>query len=327
MGAWSTLGEGEDFSDLKHDLPIDWVIQELWNLTVTSAKQRCPNPEHIDGHPSWNVYASNGHGVLDKHSCYGCGFRGDIFDVIRETYNISFYEAVGIARDVLLPKFNGTEWNGGIDNKVQVSPEELEENWRILSGEGHDTGSYYRFLAMYQKEKHIEFGKDFYEYPVHTWKWQGLRSLKALAMPHFAPTGEVNGVKLRDSRDIETKWGLVGSHYPWLYGSWRDTSQENVVLCEGETDTVYMAYQMEGRKVDVMGIPTGVRQQPSPFMLEQLRDRRVWIVFDGDDPGQEGAHIWNDALGQPEKRIIVVPNGEDVCSCGIPATELLGLKG
>lgn len=133
----ATLTEHVTPADIKDLLPIDWVINELMGLGVSNRKIRCPNPHHKDDTPSFNVWSANGSGVLNRMGCYGCDYKGDVFDVIQGHFGVTFSQAFDIATDDLLPKYQGVEWTGGRDDREYVSPEEMAEKYNEQIGRAH----------------------------------------------------------------------------------------------------------------------------------------------------------------------------------------------
>lgn len=311
-----SLGTPEE---LKAQLPLEWVIGECWGLWgVGSRRVICPFPDHKDDTPSFNLWAPGLNGYYTKFGCYGCGERGDAIDVIQKHYQVGYYAALDIGFNELLPEFLKSNYRVGVDTRSWISPEHVENEYAHLMQGGSDQDVYY---ALLEAKRMLELNG----YPHREWRWSGHLNIRALSMPHYDEGGNLTGVKFRDPVNLSSKWGIRGSKYPTLYGAWRDTGAEDVVLCEGESDTVWTAYYLQGRKCDVFGLPTGANQPAVAQALELLGDRRVWMVFDGDAAGEKAAEIWRKALGDKAKRIAIAA-GEDVMSCGIPVTEILGLK-
>lgn len=100
--------------------------------------------------------------------------------------------------------------------------------------------------------------------------------------------------------------------------------RENVVLCEGETDTIWAAWQLADRNCEVFGLPTGAGQEPNKEQAEHIQDRSVWIMFDGDAAGRLAAGKWKSRLARGH--IVEIPAGEDIVSCGVSVLKLLGLE-
>lgn len=90
---------------------------------------RCPNPYHQDIHPSWSI---------DKHkgiyNCYSCGFKGNIFTLVKELTGQSFYEFMKI-QDISSFVFSST-----LSNSSYTPPNFGETRFNEVAIEGalHD---------------------------------------------------------------------------------------------------------------------------------------------------------------------------------------------
>lgn len=303
---------------IREQLPLEWTIGHLWGLWgVGKTRVSCPSGDHGDSTPSFNLWAPDNTGQYTKFGCYGCGIRGDVLDAIQLYYHVGFHEAIDIAVDKLIPEFQKSSYVCGLETRPESSVEEMRVVYDELCSMGHDQA----ILTRFQNSK---FMLTTGPYPHDEWRWRGHKSISGVSHPHYSPSDELFGVKFRDKLDLSKKWGIRGSKFSYLYGSWRDQGRENVVLCEGETDTVWAAWQLRDRNCDVMGIPTGAAQQPPYEAVAQLMGRKVWILFDGDPAGRRGASNWETRLAGAV--IVDVPDGEDLMSCGISVPKLLGLK-
>jgi len=319
MSVWTELAQPVDHYEpayIKKELPIEWTLGVLWDLWGTGHhKIRCPMPDHNDSTPSFNLYEPNSSGVFQKMGCLGCGFRADVIDLIRMHYDVSYTEAIQIALSDLIPQYHASGYTPNVDNREATVEDVWDEYGKIIT-----TGVDDNILRHFLNNKLMS--------PVDTfarneWRWKGHRHLHGISMPHFSEVGELTGVRFRDFRDSKRKWGILGSRFPQLYGAWRDRGNEDVVLCEGETDTVWTSWDLQGRAVDVFGIVTA-NQRPENGALAQVKNRRCWIMFDNDDAGNRAADQWLSAL--PRAKRIEIPAGEDVLSCHIPVKRLLSLK-
>jgi hypothetical protein len=73
--------------------------------------------------------------------------------------------------------------------------------------------------------------------------------------------------------------------------------------------------------MDVFGLSTSAKG-PSRRMLDHLEDRRVFVVYDGDDAGRAAVHEWMRA--RPHESFVVrLPEETDILSCGLPIGDLL----
>lgn len=49
---------------------------------------KCPNPAHIDRKPSWDINVQKNSGKFCVHSCFSCGYSGDIVGLVKDTLNL-----------------------------------------------------------------------------------------------------------------------------------------------------------------------------------------------------------------------------------------------
>jgi hypothetical protein len=186
--------------------------------------------------------------------------------------------------------------------------------FRKILNEGHDDNTYRQFL------RHKEHGRllPAADYLRDEWRWGS--NLNVIYMPHRGPNRLLTGVKFRGPIN-GVKWSLAGSHYPHLYGSWRDHGHEDVFVAEGETDTGWAAWSLRDRPFDVFGLASGTAQLPTREAGMLLQGRRVWLALDPDDAGTRALERWQSVL--PCASSVSVPAGEDLLSCGIPVIDLL----
>lgn len=304
--------------EVKKRLPLEWLIGDSWGIWgVGSRKVACPNPEHKDDTPSFNLWSPDDKGLFTKFGCYGCGIKGDAIDVIKQHYGVDFHEALRIAEQDLIPKYESSDYNPKQYYSSSMSPEDIEEAYEELVSSGFGDVPYISFLANRGILPVLSFGRE-------QWAWMGHSSISAVSFPHYNTDGKLTGVKFRDSAHTDRRWGIRGSRYPHLYGAWRDSGHQNLILCEGETDTVFASWQLRDRQCDVLGLPTGATQHPTTEYLEQVRNRTVWLAFDGDKAGRDATKIWMDLL--PDAKVVVIPDGRDICNCDQTMVQLLGLR-
>lgn len=303
---------------IKEDLPLEWVLGQLWGLwNLGSHKVSCPSPTHSDSTPSFNLWKPDASGRYTKFGCYGCSLRGDVIDAVQIHYEVGYVEALEIASSKLLPEYQKSGFLPQQDTRERIPVEAVRRSYDELLEYELDLPTVVRFLNMMDMMDVLSY--------VDQWKVHGHKLIHAVGFPHYNPSGELTGVKFRDPVKRSKKWGIRGSQFPWLYGAWRDLGRQHVVLCEGESDTIWAAHQLRERNCDVLGLPTGALQIPTAHQLEQLEGRVVWLVFDGDDAGKAATATWMDRLARGH--IVEVPRNHDLVSCGISMHDLLGLKG
>jgi len=55
---------------------------------------KCPNPDHKDKTPSWNIYSVVGHEKNGVFGCWSCKFSGDIFKLVMQLKKCDFPAAI-----------------------------------------------------------------------------------------------------------------------------------------------------------------------------------------------------------------------------------------
>lgn len=306
-------------ANIKAALPVEWALGHLFGVWGAGNGEMisCPLPGHQDDTASFNLWASNEDGVPQRFGCFGCGANGDVIDLIREARGVGFTEACTIAVDELLPEFiNGGEWEPTrtSDPRRAATPAELEKEFNGLRFDGEP-------LWMFLVAKGLT---DVAAYAQEVWGWHGItRPLPAIVHPHLNWDKELTGIRYRSVRS-GSRWTARGSRFDALYGAWRDWERPAVLLTEGETDTVYAAWQLQGEQVDVLGLPSGAAQRPPEECVKRLEMRTVWLAFDGDMAGRIAEARWKVALeGTSDVRIIRMPEGQDVCSVGVHVRKLM----
>lgn len=301
---------------LKVVLSLQWTLGYLFGLwNVGRVKVICPNPRHKDDTPSFNLWSLSSDGHFTKFGCYGCSWKGDVLDLIQLKYGCDFSKAMDIGFDDLLPLYRDQLAHGYDEKEYEpeiVSQEDLEAQYHMLCLQGHNRTSYLCYLARKSMLAIGNFGHE-------EWGWTGHQ--RSISTPHYNADGFVTGVKFRDTKDPRSKWSLSGSEFNSLYGAWRDSRKDNVVLCEGESDTVWASFHLKERNCDVLGIPTGAARGPNDSNLTELDGRTVYLMFDGDEGGRLATSLWYPRLARAH--IIEVPEGEDLVSCNIPIASLL----
>lgn len=131
-----------------------------------------------------------------------------------------------------------------------------------------------------------------------------------------------HGIKYRpaDPR-ASAKWSEGGSKYKEPYGIHRDTGQDTVLLCEGESDTWAAAWALRDKveSVLVLGLPTASRT-PDAKAQKRLAGRNVVLAFDPDRAGAMATERWTTALHAARGVWYVpVPDGKDLASVGVDA--------
>ena len=298
-------------------VPLAWAVGYLFGAWDAGADMTpCPLPGHQDDTPSFNLWASDEDGYPQRFGCFGCAENGDVVDLVRLARGVGFLDACRIAVDDLVPALEASSWQpaelaGPV--RAAANPADLE---RVVSRiQGHED------LPAFVARKFPDAPERFVDYVRMAWGWGTFRTPAPTAyFPHRDWSRRLTGIRYRSIRRESTRWAESGSRFPALYGAWRDLRRPRVLLCEGETDTVWAAWSVEDR-VDVFGLPAGAAQRPPEQALLELAGRHVSLAFDGDLAGRIATARWRDALGAAH--VVPIPDGEDLLSCGIPVSDLL----
>ncbi len=256
-----------------------------------------------------NIYTGN---------CHPCQKGGDMLTLIRVREDLSWAQTKVRAQqmhDRLPHDYSRAELTGtrheadraalaALVAAAQVSgadPAELAQLNLPGADEGGDAGAWLRY----------------------GWGWGVRPGTDTVVMPHYAALDdEPAGVKFR-SRD-GAKWSAPGSRFDNLYGAWKPRVGRHVVLCEGESDTVWMAFHLRWARTrfDVLGLPSGAGSFKDAW-VEQLKEwDRVFIALDADDAGIDATRRWAEALGE-HAWVCRLPRGHDIRSARPSVRQLL----
>lgn len=291
------------WQDLKERVSVSQVLE----LCGIDPPERIPGlircPFHDDDTPSLNVDETLWY-------CHGCGTGGDIFN---------FVQAMGSspshAAHLLERAFAGDlEGMPRLEAKVEPPPADFRDTYGnslryplINERVAYQGESWYN-LDRWLGEKWptgLVTIKDLHRWGCRLDKWN-------LFIPHYAPTGELTGIKVRCMvpPNIGAKSAVKGSQFRQLYSVHQQPGwslHDHVILCEGESDTWTMEKWTENEKqpIDVYGLP-GV--QSWPRHLQQLVGYKVvYLALDRDGAGKTAAYRITSTL--IEMGLIVVPLG------------------
>jgi hypothetical protein len=292
--------------------PLDWTYQKLTGTWLDEGEMAlCPL--HEEDTPSFNLWAPDDEGVPTRWGCFGCGRRGDVVDLIAELEHVDAVEALRRAEE--LSKEVATA--EPVKRKHREVSRAVVDHATLLDQITTGMGTKeFDLLVNFMRDKGMG-GESLERYAMNEWRWAATH--RKVVMPHVAPDGMVTGIKYRVDKKRSNE---EPSRFPFLYGSWRDRGRPRVFLAEGETDTVYGAYQLrEDDDFDVFGLPSGAAQAVREEWLERLKGRDLVLGFDSDEEGMAAAARWGEK--RPDALVARLPEGEDVVSCGIPVRELI----
>ncbi len=294
---------------------LDWALAKLAGVWAKEGEMiRCPLPGHEDSTPSFNMWDGDENGVPQRFGCFGCGRNGDVVDLIMELESLDEQHALERAGELAREE-------AGDDTPRERAPREKKPSRDLekLIESFHrdmDEARLTKFIRVLD-QKGLD-GEDIQTYIMDEWGWVPGDDAP-VAMPHRDREGIATGIKYRSSK---TKWNEDGSVFPAMYGTWRDQGRPIVVLCEGESDTVWAAWSLRNREdIDVLGIPSGVQGKITEEWLAQLTDRELIIALDSDEEGVKAARRW--IAARPDAMLARLPDGEDLLSCGIPVEEIV----
>lgn len=255
-----------------------------------NAMVRCPF--HQDGSPSMSIDLDRGLWV-----CFGCGERGSIFSLAHKLEKevdetgllLRAYEAAASAPYYVEPP------------DFREKAEELHRHaWKTQAPE----------VVRYLVSKGLS-GKVFRHFKLG---WDG----KRISMPYYDDE-KVVGIKYRYPDGGKTN---EPGTQRYIYNVNDVRGKPVVIFCEGESDThrLWSAFDKSHplwHNVAVGGVPGVGKGQPSRstwelWLLEVLWAKRVYILFDADDAGDNGAVTPLAILG--DKGVRLRPSkGKDVC--------------
>jgi twinkle protein len=126
-------------------------------------------------------------------------------------------------------------------------------------------------------------------------------------------TNKVVGQKLRGS---DKKFSVLGDKAQWrkmpLFGQSLFKGSRQLIICEGEMDTLSMA-EIQNCKWPVVGIPNGTdgAEKACVNNLEFIESfEKVIFMFDMDDPGQKAAKACAELLTPGKAHIATLPLGD-----------------
>lgn len=288
---------------------IDWTLAHYTGEWPTNGAQiSCPLPDHDDSTPSFNLWAEDDEGVPQRFGCFGCGAKGDVLELISIMENLSAEAALDRAAQLRLEE--SADSTPRPETKAPPAPADLDDVYRTATS-AQTPG----LFSHYMRTKGMG-GEAVERYAMDEWGW--VASAGRIFVPHRDANSDLVGIKYRA---LGRKWSEPGSRYTALYGTWRMKGHERVVVCEGESDTLWAAWSLRGQAVDVVGLPSGAQQALDADWLEMLDGRELTLMFDSDVAGMVAARQWYRA--REDVRLARLPEDEDVLSCGIPVTELL----
>lgn len=306
MPTWSDLldaaAELPDKDEIKATLPLDYVLTHEFNLTWEDVDGRHMSlcPFHQDTRPSLAVF---GDGTIA--GCWSCGWKGDVFDVIGHARGVGFGAALKVASAMLK----------NLDIGSIKRPEVTHRAWTLEDQEAARDAARRAHLHAVSNQSVVR------RYAVSRGlrtstselinEWYLGSSGDGIVIPHLDEHGEYTGHKVR------TPWtppiAVPGSKFTALYGAWRGSVGERLVIAEGESDTWTAASIAKAYGADAVGLPTGAGGRPRTNWIEWIDERLVLLCFDKDAAGNAATAAWSSALPYTSVSVWEAPAGSDIC--------------
>jgi len=268
---------------------------------------RCPNPDHPDQHPSFEVNTKTG-----RARCYSrCGYVGDALALVKWLEGLD----TGQAADRLRAHLGEWESPAPITRKAPASPVIRERRAPLSASTGGELSEAVkaRYLARYCQRR---------GWPLSVVETFGLEvvldAVGALRIRHnfFAPTegGEWVAVWAQDraTGPSGAKWLSTSgvAALPYNLRSLEADALEAVVITEGPADAITAALALEGVEgVAVIGVPGANGWRPEWVVL--VEGLRVVICRDDDEGGVTFAR--NVANTLSSSAVVVTPTANDLC--------------
>lgn len=231
----------------------------------------CRCPFHTDRTPSFNVYPNDAWA-----KCFGCDWKGDIFDYVMKRTGCGFSEAFTLLCNQ--GSLHGTKTKRSASPKV-IHEEEFKFSERELKDIEHYTARFIHDAELTVTKAAVR-------------KWSATTFVKLAQDRHLGWAGDAlafiykTGIRIRRWPGYDDRWD-VGRAYVWRADLLARSN--DVYITEGEPDAITLvdAGFEETPGTAVVAIPGAglFQQQWSPL----FRNKTVTICYDADDAGYKGA--------------------------------------
>ena len=264
------------------DYALTETIQDLLGQTWghgINVMARCPL--HEDQHPSLSIHSEEG-----LWKCHSCGEGGNIeklAKIVGHEFDDEWYQdrAINYVRNMGEPPV--------VHNFAPLANEMYEAG---LSGKGD------RIIRSFCRDRSISVDARHHFYL----GWDGGNRI---SFPYWDDDsrkhGTVHAIKYRDvSGRKSSEEGSIRS----IYNVEGARGGANVVICEGESDTL-LAWSQAPEGIGVAGIPGASvsKSQWEQWALTFLWARRIMVALDADEAGDKGAEIAISVLGEKAVRV------------------------
>ncbi|MEG0036726.1 MAG: DNA primase [Victivallaceae bacterium] len=308
----------ESLDRLRQKINIVEVISEHIVLKKRGATYKASCPFHSENTPSFIVNASQGH-----YHCFGCGVHGDAVSFLMNYLNYSFSEAVSCLSkkfEVFLETENFGEKSDGskallrsIYNEANTvfkycffKLPKAEEALQYLYNRGFTVDTFHRFGIGYapnknlfikmMKERNVAFN-DLKEAGFFVGEKCSFLFEDRITFPVFDIMNRTIGFSTRKYKEstyggkyVNTPETPLFKKSSVLYGlnfSRRRMSKEKrALIVEGQIDCLQLIEAGLNLTVSALGTAFGEMHVKE---LEKLGIKKVFLLFDGDEPGKKAA--------------------------------------
>lgn len=313
-----------DKDEVRRRLPLAYVCARLGIGATNEQNGLCPF--HEDSTPSFGLFTSED-GIV-RWGCFPCGKTGDVFDLISQLHGCSFPEAIETATAFLSELPENYEPETPAPRRKTLTPDDWAsqvQEARVLAASSDHAGILSARVGLASvSDPAACFRWD--RYLRDTWGW-GIEPTGEILMPHWSAQGALVGCKVR--RGDGKKVSLDGSYYlGQLYGAWLGHHHQDVLLLEGESDTVFAGFSAreENVNVDIFGLPSGAGEKkdiPGEW-LEFLKGyRTIYLCFDPDRVGVAETWKWVALLTERKVQVCCLPLGKDLRDAQPKVADLL----
>ena len=317
--SWRDMADkyGKSLEEVKDLLPIEWVVAIAADVgLVENGEGRSIGlcPFHDDNNPSLDVYGNG-----ERWGCFACDKGGDVFDFIKEYWELPEFRAQLEKSLELLQSYEAEaeDWHSIITHAEPVKPvtvaelgTEVQTSFDVIERE---TTKPLRDLL--DKKGLSEIDLDWIR---KTWRL-GVTMMGEVVAPYWDREGILIAYKTRTPQ--RGGWFTrKGTKLTSLYGEHQligKAAEADVWLCEGETDTWLASWLLRGRGI-ALGLPAGAGSRISDEWVELMRDRRVTLVFDADTAGRAAAMRWWTQIVSVAREVLITFPESDLCDSRDP---------
>lgn len=223
----------------------------------------CPNPGHQENNPSWGISTTEPH----FHGCFGCGFKGTLFDLLLRVGKFTPMEARRLANiqeasDLKLPGLQAPSVSHVLPSVIRLYPFRLTQRALVyLRSRGVPP-------AVAKATGCLHHHHD--QRVLFPWYWNGVL------------VGVTGRTLVNDKAKVLPYFGTLKGH--WLYAPVGTiTRGKRLVLVEGEVDALKV-YASGERNVCALSFSSFTVHQEN--LLLNSRPSELVLFFDDDDAGE-----------------------------------------